>query len=94
MTYAMLTGREPFVGDDAAALMHQVVHLQPPPVSDSLSWDTSEIQAVLDRALAKRQADCFDSIESFAWAFRVAAHSVMRGHARAAVIPRTGDMSS
>jgi hypothetical protein len=37
---------------------------------------------VLDRALAKRPEDRFDGILKFAWALRVAAHSVTRGHER------------
>jgi eukaryotic-like serine/threonine-protein kinase len=79
ITYAMLTGREPFVGDD---------HQQPPPISAFVPWHATEVQSVLDRALAKRQQDRFESVVKFAWALRVAAHSVIRGHARAAV-PRS-----
>jgi serine/threonine protein kinase len=88
ITYAMLTGRPPFVGDDPAALLSQVVHAPPPPLADFVLWDAAEIQSVLDRALAKRQEDRFDSVMKFAWALRVAAHSVLRGHPRTAVMPR------
>jgi serine/threonine protein kinase len=87
ITYAMLTGRTPFVGDDPAVLLSQVVHAQPPPLADFVLWDAAEIQTVLDRALAKRQEDRFDSVMTFAWALRVAAQSVVRRHTRAAVIP-------
>ncbi len=84
ITYAMLTGRAPFVGENAASLLYQVVHEQPLPVSDFVPWPATEIQSVLDRALAKRQEDRFDSVVEFGWALRVAAHSVIRGHARPA----------
>ena len=87
ITYAMLTGRAPFVGDDPAVLLSEVVHAQPPPLADFVVWDAAEIQSVLDRALAKRQEDRFDSVTKFAWALRVAAQSVVRRHTRAAVIP-------
>ena len=84
ITYAMLTGRAPFVGENPASLLYQVVHEQPRPVSDFVPWPATEIQSVLDRALAKRQEDRFDSVVEFGWALRVAAHSVIRGHARPA----------
>ena len=88
ITYAMLTGRAPFVGDDPAALLSEVIHAQPPPLSDFVLWDAAEIQSVLDRALAKRQEDRFDSVMKFAWALKVAVRSVLRGHPRTAIVPR------
>jgi serine/threonine protein kinase len=88
IAYAMLTGHEPFVGGDPSSLLYQVVHEQPPPVSDFVPWPATEIQSVLDRALAKRPEDRFDGILKFGWALRLAAHSVTRGHERAAVTPR------
>jgi len=88
IAYAMLTGHEPFVGDNPASVLYQVVHEQPRPVSDFVPWPAAEIQSVLDRALAKRPEDRFDGILKFAWALRVAAHTVIRGHERPAVAPR------
>jgi serine/threonine protein kinase len=88
IAYAMLTGHEPFVGRDSASLLYQVVHEQPPPVSDFVPWPATEIQSVLERALAKRPEDRFDGILKFAWALRVAAHSVTRGHERSLVTAR------
>jgi serine/threonine-protein kinase len=73
IAYAMLTGHEPFAGDDLASLLYQVVHERHPPLSRFLSWDTSRIQQVLDRALAKRQEDRFDDIVEFARALAAAA---------------------
>jgi eukaryotic-like serine/threonine-protein kinase len=88
ITYAMLTGRAPFVGENPASLLYQVVHEQPPPVSDFVAWPAAEIQSVLDRALAKRREDRFDSVVEFGWALRLAAHSVIRGHARPTLAPK------
>jgi serine/threonine protein kinase len=87
IAYAMLTGHEPFVGGDPASLLYQVVHEQPPPVSDFVPWPATGIQSVLDRAMAKRPEDRFDGILKFAWALRVAAHSVTRGHQRPVIRP-------
>jgi serine/threonine protein kinase len=79
ITYLMLTGREPFVGNDPASLLYQVVHSQPPALSHFLSWDVSQIQAVLDRGMAKRPEDRFESIAAFASALSSAADSLI-GH--------------
>ncbi len=73
ITYAMLTGRQPFVGDNAATLLYQVVHQPHPPLSRFVSWDTTAIQPVLDRALAKRQQDRFEGVVEFARALSAAA---------------------
>jgi len=86
ITYAMLTGHGPFAGDDAASLLYQVVHERQPLLA-GFPWDATEIQAVMDRALAKRQEDRFDSIVEFAGAFGTAARSVIRDSVSSAAIP-------
>jgi serine/threonine-protein kinase len=73
IAYAMLTGHEPFAGDDPASLLYQVVHERHPPLSRFVSWDTTRLQPVLDRALSKRQEDRFDGIVDFARALAAAA---------------------
>jgi serine/threonine protein kinase len=78
ITYNMLTGREPFAGADPATLLYRVVHDQPPSLSTFFSWDTTAIQSVLDRALAKRREDRFDSIVDFASSLAAAADSMIR----------------
>ena len=52
ITYAMLAGRQPFVGNDAVTLLYQVIHQPHPPLSQFVSWDTTAIQPVLDRPSA------------------------------------------
>ena len=61
IAYRMLTGTEPFQGDDTASVLYQVVHEDPPPLSLFLppEWDAGPLQAVLDRALAKQPGDRF-----------------------------------
>jgi hypothetical protein len=83
ITHAMLTGRQPFVGDDAASLLYQVVHKRHPPLSRFVSWDTTSIQPVLDRALAKRPQDRFEGVGEFAQALSAAAEAPTRGPVRA-----------
>jgi len=75
ITHAMLTGRELFVGDNAASLLYQVVHKRHPPLSRFVSWDTTSIQPVLDRALAERPQDRFEGVVEFAQALSAAAEA-------------------
>jgi serine/threonine protein kinase len=75
ITYAMLTGREPFVGDNAASLLYQVVHKRHPPLSRFVCWDTTSIQPVLDRALAKQPEDRFEGVVEFTRALSAAAQA-------------------
>ena len=85
ITHAMLAGREPFVGDNAASLLYQVVHKPHPPLSRFVSWDTTSIQPVLDRALAKRPEDRFEGVMEFAQALKAAAGFSTEGHQQSAV---------
>jgi eukaryotic-like serine/threonine-protein kinase len=75
IAYRMLTGQEPFQGDDTAAVLYQVVHENPPPLSLFLppGWDTAPLQAVLDRALAKQPERRFGGMMELARAFDDAA---------------------
>ena len=87
ITYAMLTGRHPFVGDDPASLLYQVIHERHPPLSRFVSWDTTAIQPVLDRALAKRRQDRFEGIGDFARALGAAARTSTDARHRSAGEP-------
>jgi serine/threonine-protein kinase len=73
ITYTMLAGRPPFVGADAVSLLYQVIHEPHPPLSEFVSWDTTAIQPVLDRALRKRQEDRYEGVVEFARALSAAA---------------------
>jgi serine/threonine protein kinase len=80
ITYRMLTGRDPFQGEDPAALLYQVVHEDPPPLATLVpaTWDPGPLQAVLDRALAKRPDDRWGGMLEFARAFESAAERTLR----------------
>jgi len=73
ITYAMLTARAPFVGEDVASVLYQVVHEPHPPLARFRSGDATKLQAVVDRALSKRQEDRYDSVIDFARALEEAA---------------------
>ena len=79
IAYRMLTGQEPFQGDDTAAVLYQVVHEEPQPLSLFLppGWDTSALQAVLDRALAKQPERRFGGMMELARAFEDAAERTL-----------------
>jgi serine/threonine-protein kinase len=79
ITYRMLTSQDPFHGDDTAAVLYQVVHEDPPPLSLFLppGWDTSALQAVLDRALAKQPDRRFGGMMELARAFDDAAERTL-----------------
>ena len=75
LAYRMLTGHEPFQGEDTASVLYQVVHQDPPPISLFLppDWDAGPLQAVLDRALAKQPEQRFGGMMELARAFDDAA---------------------
>ena len=64
-----------------------MVHQPHPPLSRFVSWDTTPIQTVLDRALAKRPQDRFEDIGGFARALRAATDSSTDGQQPSAVEP-------
>ena len=79
ITYRMLTGFEPFQGDDIASLLYQVVHEEAPRLARALPawWDTRALQAVLDRALAKDPAQRFSGMMEMARAFEAASEQTL-----------------
>jgi len=79
ITYRMLTGFEPFQGDDIASLLYQVVHEEAPRLARTLPawWDTRALQAVLDRALAKDPAQRFSGMLELARAFEAASEQTL-----------------
>jgi serine/threonine-protein kinase len=54
--YEMLTGVTPFVGENTAAVLYKQVHEKPPPLHSINSRLPSDLQPILDRALAKNPA--------------------------------------
>ena len=62
LAYALFSGAPPFCADDPAALLHQVLHEDPPRI-DSVP---REVAAILDCALRKRPKDRYKTAAEFA----------------------------
>ena len=73
ITYEMLAGRPPFVGDDTAALLYQVVHENPPPLAQFNADLPPSVDGIIRRALTKDQNERFPHVTAFAQAFEAAA---------------------
>ena len=71
VVWKMLCGRLPFDGDNLNDLLHRIVHDEPP--SLGVPGLPPEVEAVLRRALAKKQDDRFPTITAFARALEAAA---------------------
>jgi len=76
IAYELLAGRPPFVGDNIASLLYQVVHEAPSPLGAHALGLPPGIDAVLTRALAKKPTERFESVAAFSRAFESAASGV------------------
>jgi eukaryotic-like serine/threonine-protein kinase len=66
MFYELLTGRSPFAATTSVMVMHNALHLEPPPVTSLVPEVPAGVDAVLRRALAKRREDRFQKAGEFA----------------------------
>src|SRR5436190_1412660 len=69
IAYELLAGRPPFVGEDVASLLYQVIHQAPAPLREVHPGLPGAFEGVLGRALSKTQADRFSTMTEFARAF-------------------------
>jgi hypothetical protein len=76
IAYELLAGRPPFVGDNIASLLYQVVHEAPSPLAAHALGLPAGVDAVLTRALAKKPSERFESVAAFSRAFESAASGV------------------
>jgi serine/threonine protein kinase/TolB-like protein/Flp pilus assembly protein TadD len=60
--FEMLTGRRPFQGRHAVEILHAVINQPAPPLSRFLGDCPPELQAILNRALAKRARDRYQTM--------------------------------
>lgn len=74
MLYQLLTGEKPFEGG-LTAIMHKVLHTEPPPPSALSVSVTPALDAVVRKAMAKRPEDRFAAAADFALALREAAEA-------------------
>jgi serine/threonine-protein kinase len=73
ISYEMLAGRPPFIGDDTAALLYQVVHEEPGRLSNFVKDLPPEVERVIQRALAKEPSERFPNVTAYARALEAAA---------------------
>jgi serine/threonine-protein kinase len=74
IVWRMLVGQQPFVGPDVNTILHQVMNGEPPPLGpDAARLLPGQVEAVLRRAVSKRQQDRFPTITAFARSFEAAA---------------------
>jgi serine/threonine protein kinase len=59
--YELLCGSRPFGGDSATSILYNIVNQDPKPIVDRNPEVPQEVQAVLDRALAKRPENRFQT---------------------------------
>ena len=71
IAYELLTGRKPFTGN-SAAVMHNVLNQRPDDPSKFNPKISPQIDAVLQKAMAKKPEDRFQNAQEFSDAFRAA----------------------
>ena len=72
IAYTLLTGQEPFRGENPIAVLYEVVHNDPMLPSEVVPALGPEIDAVMMRGLAKESADRYPDVLAFASALRAA----------------------
>jgi eukaryotic-like serine/threonine-protein kinase len=73
IAYELIAGRPPFVGEDVASLLYQVIHQAPSPLAAFNPGLPNGVEVVLRRALSKTQAERFPTLTEFSRAFEGAA---------------------
>ena len=64
--YELLSGRRPFVGDNATVILYKIISDPHPGLDPSLAGAAPDMQAILDRALAKDPAARYPSAAAMA----------------------------
>jgi len=70
--YELLSGRAAFQADSVATTIHKVVNVDPPPISPDGGPIPARVEAVIRRALSKRAARRYPSVDEFWRAFSTA----------------------
>ena len=73
IAYELVGGRPPFVGENVASLLYQVIHQAPSPLASMNPGLPSQVEDVLRRALSKTQIGRFSTMTEFSRAFEGAA---------------------
>jgi len=72
LLYQLLTGEKPFPGNSLPAIMHRVLHSVPPKVSELNFHMAAEIDQVVNKAMAKKATERFQTATEFAAALKKA----------------------
>lgn len=73
MTYEIISGRMPFVGESVVDLLHKIVNEDPIPLSRIVAGLPPAIDSVMARALSKAADDRYPTVQDFAGALAFAA---------------------
>jgi eukaryotic-like serine/threonine-protein kinase len=73
IAWEMLLGRCPFVADETAALLYQIINLDPHPLATRVPGLPPAVETALRRALRKKPAERFSSMREFARELEAAA---------------------
>jgi serine/threonine-protein kinase len=65
IAWEMLLGRGPFVADETAALLYQIINLDPHPLAPRVPGLPPAVETALRRALRKKPAERFSSMREF-----------------------------
>ena len=63
LLYEMATGQQPFKGRNRIEVLHAVTEYEPDPISDLNPLAPPQLEAVIERALAKKPRDRYQSME-------------------------------
>ena len=83
LSYRILTGHQPFSGDDPFAILHQVINATPQPPSTRVPWLGEGVDAVIQRGMAKRPTERYPDVMGFADALRAAVELIAPDRRRA-----------
>jgi eukaryotic-like serine/threonine-protein kinase len=83
--YQLLTGEKPFTGESTTTIMYKVLREEPVPPSQLNVTLAPELDAVMNKALAKAPAQRFQSGKEFAQALRAAIAGEVKAQPAAAV---------
>jgi eukaryotic-like serine/threonine-protein kinase len=73
IVWEMLLGRGPFVADEVAAVLYQIINLNPHPLAPRVPGLPPAVETALRRALSKQPAERFPSMREFSRALETAA---------------------
>lgn len=63
--YTLLSGKMPFKGESIMDILTQVIHEEPPPLSMGSEEHDIELEAIVQRAMAKKKENRYDSSRDF-----------------------------